>query len=349
MLAKTKYVASVAFVVALLMAAFHTASALYFKEDFRDSIDTHRTRSPLTTTAPAIVLDEVHRLGRDEGPRFVVVGSSNAMYSLGSKRLEKAMPHRRVHNLSVPSSNVTAVRQVVDLVLAAGAGPPNRNTVLVLGIYSGLFAENESLHRGRPTPVLREMDRFGLYSETARGVQPRLGFGLTKKLNRTFLTAKRVEQLVARLWKKGELDKRALSTEISKLLYPWRKGTTPKWRKVAVKKRRIKQIGTRRRLAEQQFIELERLAEKVVGAGVRLIIVELPTPSWSRKAHFGYYREHKRAAVRALANKAGVDYLDLHDAVPDRLMGDDTHVLHAGADLFVSVFVKAVAKLEPPL
>ena len=87
----------------------------------------------------------------------------------------------------------------------------------------------------------------------------------------------------------------------------------------------------------------------VRAAGLRFVIVELPTPSWSRDAHFAYYREHKQAAVRALAKQAGVDYLDLHDVVPDRLMGDDTHVLPTGADVFVKAFVDAATKLEPPL
>jgi hypothetical protein len=316
-------------------------------------IDTCVANTTLAGTAPSIALYEVDRLARPAARRMVIVGSSNAMLSLRPKDLRETLPRWEILNLAIPTSNVHQALQVVTLAASVSDDETLKHTVFVLGIYPGLFAESKSLWRRDSSPLTREMLRYGLYRSGSRANEPVPVFGyalawLTKDLYRTVLAAEAFATgfrlNVTRLGTGKSVSPRLL-LGIRERPCRFRKrpaGTASRKRHI---ERRIQQIGTTSTLKDEQFEELERLVRTVRESGARLIITELPVPEWNRLDHFNFYRKRKQAFVRKLVQGAGGSYLDLHDSVPDDLMGDATHPLREGARTYASAFASKVRAL----
>lgn len=319
-------------------------------------IDTCVANSALATTAPSIVLYEADRLRRPAKHRMVFLGSSNAMLSLRPEDMTRALPGFEVVNLAIPTSNVQQAFQVATLVASVSDEQTLKNTVFVLGIYPGLFAESSSLWKGKPSPLTVEMLRYGLYSERKRDApEPIFGYRFLGSTKEVYRVLAGVQVFVAAARENAALV--AARTPPNLALFRgskeppchYREGpASASTRKKHIKKR-ARQIGTSSTLAEEQFIMLARLVRMVRKSGARLIITELPTPTWMQRGHFDFYRENKQEFVRKLAAQSRVDYVDLYDALPDDLMGDSTHALREGARVYARAFVDAVRKLEKPL
>ena len=338
MRAKLSYLLSIATVVWLAFVGLGWFGRRVFVEEQPERVDTRYSKGSFTRTAPEMVVHHAHRLVRDEGPRVVVVGSSNAMFALPAERLGKALPDHQVHNFSVPSSNLSMAADVVELVLS-GDTTAKANTTIVLGVYFGLFREDRMQSRGRPNPLRLEMLRYGLYHETQHRFQPRLGFELTRALTWDFEVARRYSELFSGLWEEGRWDQKLLQAPRGKLLYR-EKSRPPNAEVKAISiRKRIDQLGSGHFLASEQFAVLEQLVERCREEGVRLVIVDLPAPQWSRKALYEHYREHWHQTLAELGELPGVYYLDMVDALSEQLMCDDAHALDPGAQLFTETLV----------
>lgn len=317
-------------------------------------IDTCVANTTLAGTAPAIALYEVDRLARPAARRMVILGSSNAMLSLRPEDLRKTFPRWEIVNLGIPTSNVHQALQVVTLTASISDPDTLKHTVFVLGVYPGLFAESKAIWGRESSPLTREMLRYGLYRSGSRVNEPVPVFGyalawLTKDLYRTVLAAEAFatgfRMNVDRLSTGKPASLRRL-LGVRERPCSFRKrppATASKQRHIA---RRIEQIGTASTLKDEQFEELERLVRTVRESGARLIVTELPVPEWNRLEHFNFYRKRKQASVRKLVRQAGGSYLDLHDSVPDDLMGDATHPLRKGARTYATALGSKVRALD---
>jgi hypothetical protein len=326
---------------------------LHFPENEAAEIDTRETNSTLADAAPNILLYEADRLARPAEHRMVILGSSNAMYSLRPADLRESFPGWEIHSLAIPTSNVQAARQVVDLVMHLSDRGTLSRTLFVLGSYYGLYAQARPLWGGQPSPLTVEMLRYGLYHLAGEGADPvpRLGYKLawlTKDLYRTLLGIRAVPRLLKRAGQRllaGEPVGLKLFEATREEPYKFTTAPASEATKLEHNTKRIRQIGTRDTLADEQFMLLEDLTQKITRAGARLLIVDLPVSTWNRLAHFKFYMDQKQSFIRGLASNPGVQYLDLHDSVPDELMSDATHPCRQGSRLYAAAFASGVKQL----
>ena len=319
-------------------------------------VDTCVANAPLALTPPSVVLYEIDRLARPARHRMVLLGSSNTMLALRPDDVRRHLPKFEVANLAIPTSNVYQALQVATLATSVSDAKTLKNTVFVLGAYPGLFAKSSSLWRGRRSPLTSEMLRYGLYHDgNGDTPEPVLGHGLagvTKVVYRTLLGAdvfaKATGKNASRIGNARAFDF-GLFRGSTRNLCRYKHGPPGETARQKHIKKRARQIGTSSRLQQEQFVVLEKLVQTVRQSGARLIVVELPVPTWMRRDHFDFYRERKQDLVRRLTRKPRVDYVDLYDALPDELMGDSTHVLRDGAREYARAFAAALRALPEPI
>jgi len=333
-----------------------TPIALLYPNDPNAPIDTCVANTTLAGESPNIVLYEVDRLERSAERRMVVLGSSNAMLSLRPEDLKPALPNWQIVNLAIPTSNIHQALQVASMVTAISDRRTLENTVFVLGTYPGIYARSRTLWRKRSSPLTQEMLRYGLYqADEDEDPVPILGYRLawlTKDLYRTFLVTSNVVSAFdgnAELLAKGKSANLGLFLGTRSEPCRFRHAPVDAKRRARDIDRRARQIGTTSTLHEEEFEELAKLVRVVRSSGARLVITEMTVPVWMRLGHFEFYRNRKRPFVRNLTRDPGVFYVDLHDTVPDDLMGDSTHPTRGGARKYAEVFARELKTLRDPI
>jgi hypothetical protein len=350
-----RQLATTAALVVVFYLALRLTIRMHYPEDETAPIDTMNTNSTLVDTAPQIVLYEIDRLRRPADRRLIVVGSSNAQMALLPVNLRRELPGWEIHNLAIPTSNVHEVRQVIDLVLGSSDPDTLARTIIVIGSYYGLFAPGNPLwsrERDPRSPLSVEMLRYGLYRPGAGDSPvPILGYGqvgLTKDLYRVVLGADALSRAVGRLEDlviAGKAPDLGVLAATRRHPYHFLEAPSDEANKRKENDKRAHQIGTAGTIPDEQFLVLEDTVRRVAAAGARVVITELPAPTWNRLAHFQFYRKKKQSFVRGLSRIPGVGYLDLYDAVPDDRMGDSSHPLREGSRLYTEKFVRALREL----
>ncbi len=321
-------------------------------------VDTQATNSTLVEAAPNILLYEIDRLAEPAARRMIVLGSSNAMLTLRASDLRAHFPGWDIHNMAIPTSNMQQVLQVIDMVIAVSDRETLAHTVFVLGNHYGLYAPTRSLWGGTQSPLTKEMLRYGLYWQKGdEDPRPVLGYGLagvTKEVYRVLLGVDKLSKAATTVGKRISQGKGIGWSVLDATYrqpagYGYEKTQADTRRKNSHNKKRARQIGTRDSIPDDMFEKLQEIVTRIGEVNARLVIVEFPVPTWNRLEHFKFYRAQKRSFVESMAQQSHVDYMDLHELVPDELMGDATHPMRAGAHLFERKFAELAKALAKPL
>ena len=325
--------AQLARVTGALLALYGVLLALAWLTVPRDPphqrIDTARAAETLYLTEPKYVFFARERL-HSATPKVLLLGASNTMAGLKQRELQPLLPDLEVHNLAVGGANIHELAQLAELVREVQSPEARRRSTYVLGLWYGLFAADQARwHTPDRNPGDTDIDieryRYGFYRRTPQGAVPVLSpryLATEETLVLPYLALDRAARdltvtLRAKLSGKApkltdeQRNARVISVdEQQRYLAFWRD-----------------YMGRETRLSQESFVQLEQLVRALVADGSRVVLVDLPIPSWHARgsALAADYRERLQAALPGLTSLPGVSALDMARDGSDDDYSDEVH------------------------
>jgi hypothetical protein len=280
-----------------------------------ERLDSARAGESLYLTEPKYVFFSRSRLDTEQD-KVLVLGASNALVGFKQRELQGMLPDREVHNLSVSGSNITQLRQVVQLIQEVQSPSARRHNTFVLGLWYGTFAadrarwETPDRHAG-DTDIDLERYRYGFYTRGEDGAEPLLPPSMLDTGARLVhpylvldaLTRDVTQSFRARLSGKprkltdAERDQRSVGQgEQAGYLAFWRD-----------------YMGGLERLEDAPLRALQRTVDDILKASGRVVLVDLPLPAWHSSGsplHADYARRMQEL-LPALEQRDGVRVLRL--------------------------------------
>jgi hypothetical protein len=295
----------------------------------KEGLDSGVAASTIFMTDPKYVFLNRAAL-RPEAPRVVLVGASNTAVGLKQREVQALLPNVEVDNLSVGGSNITQIAQVVDLVQELQDSAARHRTTFVIGVWYGTFAEDKfrwntpDRHAG-DTDIDIERYRYGFYRRSESGPKQMLPAGylpLGVILIHPFLVF-------------DELSRRA-SQEIRDRLFGRAPTRTDAQRDASVVSAQEKeaaltywreQMHSDGPIADEQFVVLGNLIDRILAQGSKVVLVDLPIPRWhaDRSPYYQEYQSHRKALLSELGAREGFAYLEMGDLNADLEFSDEVH------------------------
>ncbi len=292
-------------------------------------IDTARAHESPYLTEPKYVFFARGRLATPRA-RVLVLGASNSMAGIKQRELQPLLPEYEVHNVSVGGANITELDQIAELVSEVQSNEARRQTTYVLGLWYGVFASDRARwhtpdrHAG-DTDIDIERYRYGFYRRTERGAEPLLSaryLGVGEALIRPYLVLDRTARdatstLRARL--SGKPRKLTDAERNARVISPREQlDYLSFWRQY---------MGDPQTLGEEPFQRLQALVTRITEQGGRVLLVDLPIPSWHSRgsALARDYELRLSRALPALRALPGVSVLSLADQRADDDFSDEVH------------------------
>jgi hypothetical protein len=245
-------------------------------------------------------------------PRAVVLG-----------RAPLGLPGRQIALLGASNVEVPFPTAALRPLLPGWRIPPAQRSDLtvVIGIWYGLFIADERRWKGRLTDIEVEGLRYGIYRRSEAGLLPVMApswldyasFALRPLLAVEVALKNRLGRWRQRIGS-GPRDLNAPplnATEREDALRFW-----------------AEQVGTPGgRLDDAQFARLLGMVRRLSGAGTRMILLDLPLPSWHRaqSPSFADYEQRKRPWLSSATALPGVTYRNLQALGDDADFYDEVH------------------------
>ncbi len=267
---------------------------------------------------------------RPDTPRIIFVGASNTGVGFKRREVQPLLPNVEVDNLSVGGSNMTQIAQIVDLAQELQSPAARGRTTFVIGMWYGTFVQDRfrwdtpDRHAG-DTDIDIERYRYGFYRRTDDGSKPLLPPGelaLGVILIHPYLV---FDELSRRASK--ELRDRLFGRATSRTDAERNASIVSEADKEAALKYWRDQMHSDGPIAEEQFVVLRNLIDRILAQGSRVVLVDLPIPRWheERSPLYQEYLSHKRSLVSDLAGRAGFAYLEMTDLNSDLEFADEVH------------------------
>lgn len=308
------------------------ASYLIYPPLTDGAIDTAQAPNTLYATEPKYLLFNIHVLSAPK-PRVVLIGSSNVREGLRPKQLQRLLGNVEIDNLAIGAANVHELAQVVKLVY--GQIPPRAapQTIFVIGIWYGLFVGSESRWPNGMTDLNVEQLRYGLYRRSAgyrvEARIPALIMPVAEVALRPLLLVSRfydeaivrpmdnVRLTFARLVGEAPFNLQINDPETFVLNPAERTASLTFWRQY---------MGTNNKWSNE-FHELVEVAKLISSNHGRLVVLDLPLPSWHREAipQYQFYETHKQEVLEKLQQIPGVTYASLESGFMDNQFYDSAH------------------------
>jgi hypothetical protein len=313
---------------ALYGALLLLSLALRPREPADRPLDTRKAPASLWATEPKYVFLGRGRLATAQD-KMLVVGASNAMAGLKQGELQLLLPHTPVHNLAIGGSNVTQVAQTVELVREVQTPAERRHNLFVVGLWYGLFASDVvRWHRPGRTPGDTDIDieryRYGFYRRGEQGpvalLPPNLIDVGVAAIHPNLVLDELARRATATLRRRLSGKPAGLSDEERNARHI---SAAEQREYLAFWRRYMGSVS----LGEEQFSRLRRCVEQLSDDGARVLLVDLPIPSWhARGAPLATeYRERLLAMLPSLVALPGVSALDMSDAAADDDFSDEVH------------------------
>jgi hypothetical protein len=267
------------------------------------------------------------------GPELIVLGASDALVGLRPPELSSRLGGMRVHNLSLNSGRMADFETLVSLAYEIIPPRNRRNVTFVIGVFYGNFyGLRDSRNFGDSTILDAEAHRFGLYAGSGHSLRPRV----PRALLPTFLLALRPIVIASESWHdltslySSAIDA-GLGIKHKKEFYPQALQKLPEAerRKVIMKLRLDDHDpnGKKYVLDPGRLQEMVNLAQRISAEGSRLIVVDLPIPSWhaDEAPNFHLYQWEKRPYFSKLSAFPHVYYVNMQDGFADETFYDSTH------------------------
>lgn len=299
------------------------------RSELGERLNAARAGSSLFLTEPKYVFMARSQLNSLDD-KAILVGASNMLVGFKQAQVQALVPGMQVHNLSVGGSNITQIKQIVDLVREVQTPDARRHNTWVVGLWYGVFAEDRARwftpdRHGGDTDIDIERYRYGFYRRTDAGPQPvlppnyldagatlihpylvldRAARDLTGALRAT-LSGRPVELTDA------QRNATVLSTEQQRKYFEF-------WRAY---------MGDTDTLTDPPFQVLENMVNGILADGGRVVLVDMPIPHWHAQGSplWADYRHRVDPLITKLQTYAGVKVLKMEDADADADFSDEVH------------------------
>jgi hypothetical protein len=293
------------------------------------TLDTAQAARSLFATEPKYVF-----LGRgalnSADDKVLLLGASNVVTGFRQDQLQQLVPGAEINNIGVGGSNVTQLRQIVDLVLDVQNPEVRRHNTFVIGAWYGLFAEDHrrwnmpDRHAG-DTDIDIERYRYGFYRRTDSGpvsMIPRGLLGVGVALIHPILVADKLLRDATKSMRRVMAGNAPVPANAQRNAAAI--GESDRRRYLAFWD---DYMGRRGRLADEQFVVLERLIDRISGTGGRVVIADLPLPAWhqQRSPYYADYRERTRSLFDRFEMLSGVQVVRLRAGGADADFSDEVH------------------------
>jgi hypothetical protein len=284
----------------------------------RGPLDSARAGDSLYLTEPKYVFFERSRLNTEQD-KLLVLGASNTLVGFKQSELQAALPDREVHNLSVSGSNISQLRQVVQLVREVQTPAARRHDTYVLGLWYGVFASDSARwntpdrHAG-DTDIDLERYRYGFYTRGEHGATallPPSALDAGAYLVHPYLTLDAVARDVTQSLRtrlSGKAPKLTDAERNRRTVQPEQQaGYLKFWRQY---------MGNVDQLDDAPFETLVQTVNEILGDGSAVVLVDLPIPAWHAQGS-PLYADYARRMARLLPE------LDARDGVSVLRISDD--------------------------
>lgn len=291
---------------------------------------------------------ESRHLARARSPLLIILGASVAQEAFTPSALQPHVSGQRVNNLAVGAANITEMEQTFDLVLKFAPHRILQESTLVLAVsYPGFVTDQRRWTH--PDFVSQSLVARGLViSDIAREairspllLDPRnLVFKLTPGplLNvvqqRLAILLPLVKLLPLNLadpllkWPGWRFNPLSFVNKAAQSDLP----PAPKPSKVYTPREQMDWLTdymgrADRVLPPEQFLFLESLIARARRAGLKVVVVNLPLPSWHIAEGPFYQQYRKRIAdmMEGLSGDQGVRFVDMIASIPDENFRDSVH------------------------
>lgn len=292
-------------------------------------IDTARAAESPYLTEPKYVFFGRSRLD-SERPKLLLLGASNTMAGFKQREVGPLLPNYEVHNIAIGGANLHELEQIVELVHEVQSESARRRNTWVVGLWYGLFASDEARwhtpdrHAG-DTDIDIERYRYGFYRRTQRGAEPLLPptqLASGEALISPYLMLDRVARDVTAGLREKLSGKPRKLTDAERnarvISQPEQQDYLKFWRAY---------MGNVDALDDAQFQRLEQLVAHIESAGGRVLLVDLPIPSWHQQgsALAADYRARIERQLPKLCARSGVKALRLAEQNTDEDFSDEVH------------------------
>ena len=293
------------------------------------SIDVWSAGGTLYVTLPKYAF-----LGRDvldiPDRKILLLGASNTGFGFRQPWMQALLPCAKVSNLSIGNSNITELRQMVDLIHDVQDGRARRSDTFVIGVWFGMFVDSAmnwpSADRQRgDTDLDIERYRYGFYRRTPHGpvavlpphwlregvvlIRPYL---LLEKWARDMTGGLR-NKLFARPPELTDQDRERVvmsGKEKAEALAYWRRT-----------------MGADRTISQDQVRLLRQTIDGLLRSGEKVVLVDVPIPAWHRDAspYEPGYLKAMDATFAQFSGRPGFASLRMPDLSGDRDFSDEVH------------------------
>jgi len=279
--------------------------------------------------------------------KLILLGASNVLVGLRQEQLQPRLPQLEVHSLAVSGSNITEVEQVVDLVAEVQGATARRHTIYAIGLWYGLFADDLARwstpdRNAGDTDIDIERYRYGFYRRTPNGPAPVLParyLGAGTVLIHPYLVLDRAARDLTKSLRDSISGKATPLTDEQRNSVVVSKAEQDKflafWRNY---------MGSTDELPQSQFRTLQRVVDKILASGGRVVLVDLPIPAWhsQRSALWRSYASQIEPTLAALQTRPGVAVLRLGDDNRDDDFADEVHPRPRVAPLWAARLAKTL-------
>jgi hypothetical protein len=235
-----------------------------------------------------------------------------------------------VNNLAVSGSNITEMRQAYEMIAAVQSPAALKRNTFVIGIWYGVFVPDglkwntPDRHPGE-TDLDIERFRYGFFRRSADGpvqILPTEDLELGLILIHPYLAFDKLVREVTDDLRAGFLKMKPARTDEERNAVV----VTPEdqarylgfWND---------QFGGSSAVPAGQFEILTALVDDILDGGGRVIVADLPIPSWlARRSNLNRsYNVRKSRWLKQMTDRKGFTFIEMQDAFPDDEFVDEVH------------------------
>jgi hypothetical protein len=315
--------------------------------DLNTAADTIYLTSPKYAMLGRYVLDVPDQ-------KVLLVGASNTGVGFKQGNIQSAFPCAKISNLSIGFSNISEVRQMIDLVHEVQDKFAQRTNTFVIGIWYGMFVDTE-LHwpnadRNRgDTDLDIERYRYGFYRRTPKGpvaVLPINWLPAEAVLIRPYLLVEKIaRELTLRLryavfirppiLTDADRETRVVSDKDKSDAFAY-------WKEA---------MGGKNAISGTQAALLQDVIERLLDAGEKVVVADLPIPAWHREGspyQATYERLTQDEIFDHFRGRSGFAALKMDDLGLDENYSDAVHPRPHVASIWTARLISVIQSLMSP-
>lgn len=322
-----------------LYAGLWVVTFVFYPE--RANIDSEDFKKTIFTSQAKYVALDIWKIAKPRRGKIILVGSSNVREGFRPLDIEDWIANQEVHNLAIGASNITQLAQIVQLALTLPKETWD-DSIVVIGVWYGLFVDDNKQWAGSPTTFMSEALRYGFYRQQGERLYPVVPWRnipcwesalrpyllLTKPVYGITYFGENIVASAHTLVREKKIDYTFLFPNPSQS----HETVDEKYKANAIKFW-MDYLGTPAgTLQDEQFIKLRELLRQLQTVGARVVLVDMPLPAWHR-ASSTYYAAYKQKIYNLYdeVKYPGLWFLDLSEKFGEEKFYDSAHPFQEAA------------------